>query len=321
MRYYLLFVLITCAAYAAASVLAALTAAAAWPIVRRRTGAAEASSRARTLAALRLLPALVGAGVAAATAGAFLRYEPADTTETPGLLLVLAASLTLGLVTSAAWRLHRALAAGTACSRLLRSCGRSMACDDGTRVWVVETDYPVAAVTGIVRTQLLLSKRIIEECTPGELGAVVRHEAAHVRRRDNLVRAAMLYLPDPLAYARIGREMQRAWADAAEESADDTAAGEEPESRAELASALVRVARMADRPAPRWMPALAFYEGTNLERRIGRLLQAGLQSTAGLPAGRIAAILALAGCWALALSDAVARELHVWMELAVTYVP
>ena len=320
MRYYVLLVLIPCAAYATASVLTSLAVAAAWPMIRRRTRDAEATLRARAMATTRLMPALVGLMSAATIAIVFIRYEPPDTTETPGLLLVAAASVTFGLGAAAARRLAGAIAAGVVCAQLLRTCGRSMARDDGTRVWVVDTDYPVAAVTGILRPRLLLSTRIIDECTPGELEAVVRHEVAHVRRRDNLVRAAMLYLPDPFAYARAGREMQQAWANAAEESADDLAAGPQVAPRAELASALIRVARMDDRPAPRWVPALGFYEGANLAHRVSRLLEAGRLSTGRSPRA-IAALVAVTACWALALTDPVARTLHAWMEVAVQHAP
>jgi Zn-dependent protease with chaperone function len=320
MRYYVLFVLISCAAHAAAGALTALPVAAAWPVIRRRTRDAGAGARARTLATMRLLPSLIGLAGAATIATVFVRYEPSDTTETPGLLLVAGASVTLGFGVAAAVRLARALSAGIACSRLLRACGRPRVRDDGTRVWVVDTDYPVAAVTGILRPRLLLSTRIIDECTPGELEAVVRHEVAHVRRRDNLVRAAMLYLPDPFAYSRAGREMQQAWANAAEESADDLAAGPQVAPRAELASALIRVARMDDRPAPRWVPALGFYEGANLAHRVSRLLEAGRLSTGRSPRA-IAALVAVAACWALALTDPVARTLHAWMEVAVQHAP
>ncbi len=148
-----------------------------------------------------------------------------------------------------------------------------------SRIWLIESAYPVAAVTGLFRTRLLISTRIVSECTPRELEAVIRHEAAHVRRRDNLVRAAMRYLPDPMLLLNAGRELQTGWAAAAEEAADDEAAGPRVEARTELAAALVRVARMAEGPPPQWMPALAFYEGTNLENRVRRLLRAGTSAS------------------------------------------
>jgi hypothetical protein len=320
MRYYILLALISLAAYAAASAAAAMTAAAAWPVVRRRGHAAPASARARAFAAARLLPAAAGAAFAAVLSAAFIRYEPVDTTENPGLLLVAAALLMLGTMAVSITRMMRGVRAASECTRLLRFCGRPVVRDDGTRVWIVDTPYPVAAVTGVIRTRLLLSRRLIEGCSPAELDAIVRHESAHVSRRDNLVRAAMLYLPDPLWFSGTGREMMDGWAAAAEEAADDQAAGQQLEARTALASALIRVAGMAGAPAPRWMPALAFYQGTNLEHRVRRLLDSSGTST-GISVRGVLVLLALTAGWALALTGPAARELHAWMEVAVRVVP
>jgi beta-lactamase regulating signal transducer with metallopeptidase domain len=192
--------------------------------------------------------------------------------------------------------------------------------DDGTRVWLVDTPYPVAAVTGLFRPRLLLSTRLLDECTAGELDAIVRHERAHVRRGDNIARAAILFLPNPLAFTSAGREMQQAWAAAAEEAADDAAAGDAAEARTALASALVRVAKMASAPVPDWMPALTFYEGTNLENRVRRLLDRRAFSK-GMPATVPALFALMAAASAFALTEGSAKALHAWMELAVRYAP
>lgn len=320
MRFYLLFALITAAAYAGASLLAAWIAAAAWPALRSRARRQAPAARARLLAACRLAPSAVGAAAALVLAGAFIRFEPRNTTEVPGLLLVGAAGLALLFSLHAGVRLARAMRSHIECTRVLRSCGRLASRPDGTRVWIVESDYPVAAVTGLFRTQLVLSTRIITECTAGEIEAVVRHERAHVSRRDNLVRAAMLALPNPLSLTRAGGEMQHEWSAAAEECADDAAAGSEEASRAALASALVRVARMARTAAPGWVPALAFYEGSNLEHRVRRLLLTHRRGTR-MTAGSLVALGAAAAGSAFALTEPVAREVHAWMELAVHFVP
>jgi beta-lactamase regulating signal transducer with metallopeptidase domain len=250
----------------------------------------------------------------------FVRYEPRDTTENPGMLLLIAASLTVVLIALAAARLGRAIRAEAECSRLLRTAGRRATRTDGTRVWIVDTEYPVAAVTGIFRTRLLLSTRILSECTAGEVEAVVRHEKAHVSRRDNMVRAAMLYLPDPMGFLPAGPQMQHAWAAAAEESADDAAAGCEVEGRTVLAAALVRVARMASTPAPDWVPALAFYEGTNLETRVRRLLDRGRSSNGMRWHAAMLGLVAASAC-AVVFSDPLASQLHAWMEVSVRLLP
>jgi hypothetical protein len=320
MRFYVLFALITAASYATASLLAAWLAAAVWPTLRVRAQHRGPAARARLLAAWRLAPAMAGATLAAVLAGAFFRFEPRDTTEAPGALLVGAAGLALLFSLHAAVRLLRALRSHVECSRVLRASGRLVRRADGMPVWIVDTDYPVAAVTGLFRTQLVLSTRILTECTAGEIEAVVRHERAHVSRRDNLVRAAILAVPNPLSLTPTGREMQSDWSAAAEECADDAAAGGEEEARTALASALVRVARMTRTPAPGWIPALAFYEGSNLEHRVRRLLM-GRGGGSRITPGPVLALLAAAAGAALALTETAAREVHVWMELAVHFVP
>lgn len=320
MRYYILLALIPLGAYAVAGIVGALGVSAAWPRIRQRVDRRPAGERARVLALLRLLPMLAGTLTALLFATTFVRYEPRGTTETPGVLLLGLAAATLLLCAAALQRIAGWWRAGAACSTLLRQCGQRWQRTDGQRIWVVETSYPVAAVTGFFRTRLLLSARIIRECTPREVEAVIRHEAAHVRRRDNFVRAAMACLPDPLALLAAGGDIQRAWAAAVEEAADDEAAGPQIEGRAELAGALVRVARMAEGPPPAWMPALAFYEGTHLERRVRRLLAAGPGTDRTSRRSLVTAVIALAA-GAMLFLEAVSRPLHVLMELAVQHLP
>lgn len=320
MAYYILLALIPLGAYAAVSLAGALVISAAWPEMRRRLAASAAAPRARALALVRLLPAAAGTAAALLVATVFMRFEPRGTTEAPGLVLLTAAVITVLLTGGALARLAQLWRSSARCSSLLRQCGRRWRRTDGLRIWIVDTAYPVAAVTGLFRTRLLLSTRIVSECTPGELEAVIRHESAHVRRHDNVVLAAMRCLPDPLLLLRAGRELQAAWALAAEEAADDEAAGAQAEARTELAAALVRVARMASGPPPPWVPALAFYGGSNLEHRVRRLLAAGTRSsTAPAPALAVAAL----GMAALAvlLTDGVSQELHALMELAVRHLP
>jgi hypothetical protein len=319
MRFYILLVLVPAAAFAVSSTAAAAAVMAAWPVLRRAFERA-ASARARVISVVRLAPVAIGFGAMAAVSAALIRFEPRDTTETPGLLLCLAGALALVLGLSASVRTGRSVRAAMRCSRLLRVAGTRAVAPDGTRYWMVETDYPVAAVTGIFRTRLLLSTRILRECTAAEIDTIISHERAHVRRRDNLVRAAMLYLPDPLRFTRAGRDMELAWADAAEEAADEAAAGPSDERRALLASALVRVARMANTPMPEWVPGLAFYEGHNLDTRVRRLLGAARLSTHGRLL-HSSAVIAVSSACVFAVSEAAGRSLHSWMELAVRYVP
>lgn len=320
MRYYVLFILVSCAAYATASVVASGISAAVWPLLREYLHGASAAVRARAIAVARLAPIAAGAAFATIIGAAFVRFEPLDTTEAPGLFLASAASFTLMLVALAATRIARATQASARCNRLLRLGSRRIVRPDGTSVWLLDTAYPVAAVTGLLRPRMILSTRLLEECTDGELDAIVRHELAHIRRRDNVLRAAILCLPNPLAFSAAGRQMQQAWAAAAEEAADDAAAGDGTEMRTVLASALVRVAKMSTAPPPDWMPALTFYEATNLENRVRRLLDSG-GLAAGMPLRGAAIMIAIGASCAFALTEGPASQVHTWMELAVQYVP
>ena len=198
----------------------------------------------------------------------------------------------------------------------MRTGARAAVLDDNRPVWMLETSYPVAAVVGVIHPRILLSSRLLRECTRAELDVILRHEAAHVHHRDNLVRAAMRYLPNPLSLLPLGARLDRAWAGAVEAAADDAAAGEDEERRAGLAGALVRVARMSAAPPPRWMPGAAFYEGLDVEGRVRRLISPGARLDTPSRATWLTAA-ALAGACAAAAADPVARTLHGWMEAAV----
>lgn len=203
-------------------------------------------------------------------------------------------------------------------ARLARHC-RQWTRRDGASISVIETRYPVAAVAGMFRPRLLMSSRILRECTPEELDAIVAHEQAHVLGNDNVVRAVMVGLPDPLAILHAGRQIEAAWALAVEEAADNDAAGDAGEKRATLAAALLHVARMADDCLPSWMPALAFYQGHDLQHRVSRLLDVPLQGGASLRALH-PTVLALAVAF-LAWSDYSSDSLHRAVEWMVRSLP
>ncbi len=317
MRFYLLFGLVTAATFAFVALVCAGLVAAAWPRLQAVLPS-TAAPLARRLALLRLAPFACGAVVASILGLNFLRFEPRGTTEEPGILLLFPAAIALSLTAGAALRILSSVQTARHCRRLVRACGARASAPDGRTLWVVETDYPVAAVMGVFHSQVLLSRRILSECTDAEVACVVRHEVAHIERRDNLVQAAMRFLPDPMAHTATGRAIQQAWAEAAEEAADDLAA-QDPAERTDLASALVRVAGMAASGPPRWMPAVTFFERTTVESRVRRLLMSA-PSDAGplrwLPAALLAAGTALA-----VSTEAFGLRLHALMELAVQALP
>jgi beta-lactamase regulating signal transducer with metallopeptidase domain len=320
MRYYVLLGFLGAGTYAAGAILTAVAIAASWPRALRASGAMAARPRAQVLASLRAAPFAVGLAGSVAFSSVFLRFEPRDTTESPGIVLMAVAIAAAALLVAAALRAWRSLRASRECVRLIETSGKRSTGVDGVPMWVVDTPYPIAAVTGLLRPRLVVSTRLLRECPPEEMDAILRHEAAHIRRRDNVLRAFMLAVPDPLQFGATGRAIQTAWAAAAEQAADEEAAGDRPEGRADLAAALVRVARMVQGPRPAWANGVAFFEGSNLEERVQRLLA---PASLGRPARMLSAavIVLLIAAATIVTADPIAFRVHVLMEAAVNHLP
>ncbi len=318
MRYYLLLIVVALSSFAFSSVLAAFGVCAAWTRIRSRWDRRASHTRTSPLLALRALPSAAGFLSATAVAIGFLRHEPRHTVEEPGLVLGFAAALAGALVAVVVVRGARDAGRAVYFARLASHC-RRWTHRHGASISVLDTGYPVAAVAGMFRPRLLMSSRILNECTPEEVDAIVAHEQAHIRAHHNVIRALMRGLPDPLALLRTGREIEAGWALAAEQTADDEAAGMSEEKRATLAAALVHVARMAEERPPSWMPALAFYQGHDLQHRVRALLDVPLRGSASFRAVGPAA-LGLAVAF-LAGSDYSSDSLHRAVEWMVRSLP
>jgi Zn-dependent protease with chaperone function len=281
---------------------------------------ARAGGRARLLFALHLFPTLAGLVFAAAFyAPAYLLLEPRDTGETvsPGLALLAVAAAVLLLN-----GLRRGVQSWAEAQRLAAGWMK------GARPWTrrglglpayrIPHPFPVVAVVGVVRPRLFVAERVLAELGEEELAAVLAHEAGHLAARDNLKGLLLRCCPDPLALVPLGDRLCRAWAEAAEVTADERAAG--PGGALALAEALVKVARMARAGERASLPASAFHDGTGIAERVERLLArtAAQEASASPPRAW--------GAWALgpvlavtATSPAVLRAVHAWTEAALRF--
>lgn len=311
-RYYFLLLLIALASFFVAASLSALAIHLAWPRIKVAAARLNPRIRARALLVLRALPAFWGIIAAGVFGRTFLAFEPEKTSEYPGLLLAIGAFGALWLSFHVGARGARALVRTLTLTRLMRACGQDEIC-------VVDSFYPVAAVAGLFRMRVVLSQRILQECEQDEIEAILAHEAAHVHRGDNLARAVMLSLPDLLTVLPTGRAIESAWSAAAEEASDDAAAGGAADKRAALASALVRVAGMATTAPPRWMPALAFFQGDDLDRRVRRLLEP--EPACGPSLCALEPLLIAAAVLAVAVCASQGAALHGFMEWAIRSLP
>jgi hypothetical protein len=131
---------------------------------------------------------------------------------------------------------------------------------------------PLATLVGVIHPRLFVSGRFLDALSPAERRAVLSHEAGHLAARDNLKRTAMKLAPDWLSFLSAGRDIGSAWAQAAEESADQHAIGPGAARALDLASSLLKAARMIP---PGMRPILAtsdFCDRAAIASRVTRLL-------------------------------------------------
>jgi hypothetical protein len=225
----------------------------------------------RDLLALRLLPTgaalLVTLGVAMP---AFLIYEPARQAEEFGPLL---AALAWLAIATAGDGLHRGWRAWSVTRKVVRSCVTSH-CEflSGLKMSILDADEPVVAIVGGWRPRLIATRSVIAECTREEFRQIIAHEAAHLSARDNLKLLLLLVSPDALAWLPAGRALIERWRVAVEHEADECATGSDRHKRLELASALVKVARLSLRAHDRLPPLSLSIALNNVEERVRQLL-------------------------------------------------
>ncbi len=257
------------ATYGLVSSLMSVVVAATWHLCLKRVDAS-----ANELLALRLAPAGAAALVSlAVTLPAFLTYEPTREFEDGGPLLLALASIALlsvGIGMGRAWR------ASSAAVAFLKACGPALreSVVTGRRVDVIDVPDPIVAVVGGLQPRIVASTRVISACTDDEFEQIVAHERAHVSARDNLKLWLFFFGPDLLAWLPAGVALAVHWRAAAEREADERATGAHSAKRVALASALVKVARLA-MTGPSREPALSMPVGADdVDARVRRLLAA-----------------------------------------------
>ena len=313
--YWVFAAVITLSCFAVVATLTSLLIAAAAPALARRLERYAPASRASLLFHLRVLPGACASVCAFGIAlPIFLRYEPADADETLARTLIITAMAGGALLARGAFRAAAAFRATEAVMRDWRARGRRLwTLDAPIPVFAIEESFPTVAVVGFSRPALFIAERVLRECTPDEVRAMVLHECAHVTHRDNLKRFFIRACPDVL---RAGSVLDRAWTSATEEAADARAAGGDSSTRLDLADALIHVARLAAPQAPPL--ASAFYLGGSIDARVRRLVDPEFDAVSprwprfAMPA----AVVVLTALVVLA-----APSLHGLMEFAVRLLP
>lgn len=164
-------------------------------------------------------------------------------------------------------------------SRKLRKAIVQTAEQHGVRsLQIFETpdDVPGAAIVGWFKPRCLVAQSFVRAANVPELRVVLRHELAHVARRDNLARLVVNACRKLLFFFPPARWLCREW-DKCVEFACDDAAVQTPQDALHLASALVKACRSSAHAMGR--TAALMGEWSSVEQRVRRLLVGNLQSS------------------------------------------
>ena len=234
----------------------------------RRGKSATPQETSTLLLNLRALPLLSAALVTLAIVlPSFLELEPRTSAEPIGEIPALLALGCLGLFVAGfanalrTWRKTNRIVNGWLQGAIAES--RS----EGVSLLRIRPAGPALAVAGICAPRVLLSEAAVAALSEAELKAALKHELAHVHRRDNLKK---LFFRITVFPGMSALEME--WSDATEMAADDAAVSSSAEAL-DLAAALIKISRLV---TPRETPALttALVPSVNsaLNARIERLV-------------------------------------------------
>src|SRR5262245_21898386 len=228
-----------------------------WPVLRRSLSKLSPALAADCLFLLEILPLITSAIVVSLfVIPGFVVWEPAQTNENVSLWLVGVCLFASALMLAAAWRLYLEV----------------------MRRPVIAADKPFIAVLGCLRQKIVVTDAVHTLLTQDELQAVLRHEGAHIERRDNFRLLAARTISMLTLSPRSWSEMAAVRARMTEFAADSIAVTDE-RSALDLAQALVKVAR--DFPAAQYRFASSLLpRRDSIQERVLRLLNRGVEPVA-----------------------------------------
>ena len=231
-----------------------------WRVISPLAENSTAQRQARIIFALRIFP-LVAALVfiAAFLLPSYFLFEPHSSKEIVTIKLALLSFVSIIGIGIAAfrvfatwWRTKRLVADWLANAELI------FIKDVEIPVYRIAHPFPVIAIVGAFRPRMFVANQIFDSLDDNEFQAAICHEYGHIAARDNLKRTLMRVCRDLLIFP-FGRDLDCAWAANIESAADEYAARMGGASAAlNLASALVKIARIAPQSVKPAMPSGAF---------------------------------------------------------------
>lgn len=221
-----------------------------WRTFRTRFDAISPRIAAPILLSLRMAPLAASLVVLVAfIIPSFLEYEPRTTVEPVSFTLVTLASVSALIFSASVHRLVSAwLKSRRAADLWLHNAERIQGVER-VPVYRCLIGPPVIAVLGVWQIRIFASESVLAALAPEELQAALRHEAVHVRRFDILKKMLLQLAPTFLPGIDLLKPVSAHWSRVCELAADEESVSGDPQHTLHLASALVKVARLAQ-PGP-----------------------------------------------------------------------
>lgn len=241
----------------------------------------SARTRAEILFVMRIGPPVIAiVAIAAFMIPSYLAYEPHATEEVVSFKLgALAALSAIGVGLAISRGLRSWMATRSLLKNWLASSTPIKLESIKVPTFVLQHSFPIIAVVGAVRPRLFIASHVLESLSEEELAATIAHEYGHLAAGDNFKRSVMRVSRAALLLIPCGRSLDRAWSEASESAADEHAAQQSSLVALNLASALVRIARMIPKGQRQVMPAAvsAFLVGgedtPGVKMRVKRLVE------------------------------------------------
>jgi Zn-dependent protease with chaperone function len=275
--YFALLSAITLAAGLILHALASLVSLGLWRIFRARLDSTSPRVAARLLFVLRMSPLALSLIVwAIFVIPSFLEFEPRATIEPLSFTLLSLAAVTAVILSGSLVRCVSAVLQSRRVMRhWLRDSRLQLESVEGVTVHRCDLTKPVVAVMGIWPARIFASDSLFSALTADEIEAAFRHEAAHAQSFDIAKKMFLQLAPSFLPGIDLLSSVSAHWSRMCELAADERAVVAGPHRTLHLASALVKVARMAA-STPEDLPTLsAALHGreTLLGHRVRRLLE------------------------------------------------
>jgi Zn-dependent protease with chaperone function len=226
--------------------LTTMAAAGLWRLLRGSVSGWSARTRAEMLFVLRLGPPVVSiVWIAAFMIPSYIAHEPYTTNEVVSFRLAALAFISAIGIGAAFWRGIRSwLATRRLLQKWMAAATRIELEEVTVPTFLMPYKFPIIAVVGTFRPRLFIAEHVLKTLSEEELSAALSHEYGHMAAHDNLKRSLMRASRAALMIIPCGRVLDKAWGEASESAADEYAAQTSSNVALNLASALVRIARM-----------------------------------------------------------------------------